>query len=108
MRATSLSRTTEPSGFSRTTICAELLFGDQPALGDDGVGEFLARRDGLPPICPAGLTVFWLLTALMMSRDGDVELGQLVGFDPEAHGILARAENIDLGMPFTRVIWSTG
>ena len=38
------SRTTEPSGFERTAIVAELLRGLQPALRADGVGHLLAGR----------------------------------------------------------------
>ena len=46
----------------------KLLLRDQPALGDGGIGVFLAAAgSGGPPICPAGLTVFWLLTAVMTS-----------------------------------------
>jgi hypothetical protein len=43
------------------------------------------------------LTVFWALTALMISGNRDVQLGQLVGLDPQPHGVLAGAEDGDAG-----------
>ncbi len=43
------------------------------------------------------MTVFCFWTALMISRDGDAELGQGVGLHPDADRILARAEDRDPG-----------
>ena len=38
--------------------------------------------------------MFCAWTARDDLRDGDAELRQLVGLDPQAHGVLARAENL--------------
>ena len=47
MRATSFTRTLEPSGFSRMTTFAELLGLDEAALRAHGVRELLPGRRGL-------------------------------------------------------------
>ena len=47
---------------------AEVLCGLESALGTDCIGKLLARAEPVrPPTCPAGLTVFWALTALTIS-----------------------------------------
>ena len=49
---------------------------------------------GSLPTWPAGLTVFCDWMALTISGTVIAKLGQLVGFDPETHGVLAGAENL--------------
>ena len=69
----------------------------QPALGSDGVGVFLAFGGRLRPHLARGVDGVLLLDSVDNLRDGDIELGQLVRLDPEAHGILAGPEDGDTG-----------
>ena len=52
---------------------------------------------GSPPIWPAGLTLFCACSAWNDLRDSDLQLGELIGIHPAAHGVLAGAEDVDLG-----------
>ncbi len=76
---------------------AELLRGDEASLGADGVGELLTSGDRL-----AADLAGWVYGVLRLQgsadlRDGDAELGELVGLDPDAQGVLAGAEDLDAG-----------
>ena len=106
MRATSLSRTIEPSGLARTTICRTPP-GMQTALGADGVGEFLARGGaGSPPIWPAGLTVFCCCTALTISGTVMSSLASWSGLTQMRMAYWPAPKTSTLAMPGTRVNWS--
>ena len=79
---------------------AEFLLGDQPALGGDRVGEFLALGRGRPADLAGGIDGVLRVDGVDEVVDRDVELGQLVGLDPEAHGVLAGAEHLHVGDAF--------
>src|SRR5258707_18315 len=49
---------------------------------------------GLPPIWPAGLTVFCDWIALTISANRDAQLRKMVRLDPEPHRILGCPENL--------------
>ena len=79
---------------------AKLLFGDEPALGGDRVGEFLPLGRGGPADLPGGIDRVLGIDRVDEVVDRDIELGQLIGLHPEAHGVLARAEDLDVGHAF--------
>ena len=62
----------------------------------DGVGVFLPLRRGLTPNLSRRVHGVLRLDGAYDFRDSDGQLGQLVGPDPEPHGVLARAENLDI------------
>ena len=82
MRATSLSRTMEPSGFGAEHDVAELLLGLEAALGAHGVGELLPRRHRLAADLAGGVHGVLRLDGVDDLRDGDAQLGQLVRAAP--------------------------
>ena len=76
---------------------AEFLDRGEITLADHGVGEFLTGRDRFGPDFANGIDAVLLLDRVDDFLRGDVELGQLVGCDPNAHGILAGTEDGDVG-----------
>ena len=76
---------------------AELLRRFQAALRPHRVGEFLPRRHRLAADLAGGIHGVLRLDGVDDFRDGDAHLRQPVGPDPEADGVLARAENRDAG-----------
>ena len=89
------------------TISPNCFSADQPALGDGGVGEFLAGAEGGPPIWPAGLTVFWLLMAEMTSLAVILSLANWSGLTQKRIAYWPAPKTFTFEMPLTRVIWST-
>ena len=79
---------------------AELLRRHQPALGHHVEGELLSRRRRVAAQTAGGVDGILTVHRADNFRHGDVQLGQQVGFDPDPHGILSRAEHIDLGDAF--------
>ena len=87
----------EPSGLARRMMSPNCFGGDEAALCADGVGKLLAAGDGL-----AADLARWVYGVLRLQsgadlRNGDAELGELVGLDPDAQSILAGAEDLDAG-----------
>src|SRR5450432_1612390 len=72
MRATSLSRTREPSGLERTTI---------------------SPNWSAVISLPGGIHVVLLLNGFGDVGNGKAEFSQNVGLDPDTHGVIARAED---------------
>ena len=75
---------------------AELLGRGEITLADDGVGKFLPGGDRLGADFSHGIDAVLLFDRVDDFLRGDVELGQLVGGDPDAHGVLACAEDGDI------------
>ena len=73
---------------------AEVLGADEAALGADGVGEFLSVGNGLAADLASGVDGVLGLQGLGDLRDGDAELGELVGLDPHAQRVLTGAEDL--------------
>ena len=67
---------------------AELLGGEEPPLGAHGIGELLAARSRLRAEAARGVHVVLRLDGGGEVRDGETELGQLVGLDPDAHRVI--------------------
>src|SRR5262249_9881961 len=78
---------------------AELLRGRQAALGPDGVREFLALRDGLAADQTGGVNRVLGLDRGDDLGNGDRKLRELVGPDPQSHGIAAGAEDLNAADP---------
>lgn len=76
---------------------AELFGGGEAALGHDGEGEFLTGGDGAAADLAGGVDAVLRLDGGDDLGDGDAEFGELVGLDPDAHGVLAAAEGLDAG-----------
>ena len=68
----------------------------EAALGPHGVGHLLALGHGLGPDLPRGVHGALLLHGLVDVGHGDAQLGQEVRLHPDAHGIVAGAEDDDL------------
>ena len=81
-------------GFAHNNF-SEFLGGCQPALGSDGIGILLAFRNGFAAHLTCRVYGVLRLDCRDNLRHGDGQLGQLVGLDPQPHGILARTENLD-------------
>ena len=76
---------------------AEFLRRDEAALGADRIGEFLPRGDRLAADLSGRVDRVLLLDGIDDIGDGDAELAQGVGLDPDADRILACAEDVDHG-----------
>ena len=76
---------------------AEFFFGYEPALRGDGIGEFLAVRGRRAAHETGGIGGVLRIDGADDIIDRQVEFCQLVRLDPEAHGILAGTEDIDVG-----------
>ncbi len=97
MRATSFNRTIEPSGLRADDDFAELLLGNQPALRANSVSEFLALAARARRRSAGRIDSVLRLIALMISGTVILQLGQLVRLHPNAHRVLARAEDLTPG-----------
>ncbi len=75
----------------------EVLLALQPPLGAYRVGELLTLRHRFGPDGPCGIDRVLRVDRVDDLRDRYVELGQLVGLDPQPHRILAGAEHGDAG-----------
>ena len=75
----------------------ELLFGKQPALCPNRVGEFLALWNRLTTDLPGRINRILRLYGFDNFGNGDAKLGQLVRLDPAAHGILAGSKDRHAG-----------
>ena len=73
----------------------ELLGRSQTALRAHGVRVFLSLRGRLAAHLPRRVHRVLRLDCADDFRDGDGQLGELVGLDPKPHRILPRAENLD-------------
>ena len=71
----------------------ELLLRLEAALGANRVSKFLSWRHRQAADAPGGIDGILVVHRADNLRHGDVEGGQLGRLDPEAHGVLARAEN---------------
>ena len=93
-RATSRTRSTEPSGLARMHDVAELLRRGQPPLGLHVDLELrrrrwsAARRRARPRAC-----TFCAWIAAMMSVGARFEADQPVDVEPDAHRVVERAEH---------------
>ena len=76
---------------------AKFLFALQTPLRAHSVGEFLPLRDRLGAHGTGGVHGILGADRVNNFRDGDIELGQLIRRNPQAHGVLAGAENGDAG-----------
>ena len=72
---------------------AELLGGNQPALGGDRIRELLALGGGGTAELPDRIDGVLRVKGVDDIIDGDIQFRELVGLDPEPHGVLAGAEN---------------
>ena len=71
---------------------AEFLLTLQSALGTDRIGELLPRGHRLRADLAGRVHGVLRLDGVDDLRNGDVELGELVGLHPETYGILARTD----------------
>ena len=93
MRATSLQPHDRAVRRGAQDDVAEFLLRHEPALRAHRVGEFLAGRAGPAADLAGRVDGVLAVDGADDLRDGDVELGQLVGLHPDAHGILPGAED---------------
>ena len=77
----------------------ELLLRLEAALGANRVSKFLSRRHRQATDAPRGIDGILVVHRADNLRHGNVESGQLGGLDPEAHGVLTRAEYSHLRDP---------
>ena len=73
----------------------EFLDGGEAAGGGDGEGVDLALRDGFAADLARGVDLVLRPDGGDDLGDGDVQRGEAVGLHPDAHGVLARAEDAD-------------
>ena len=73
---------------------SKLLGRSETALRANGVGEFLTFGHGRPADLSGRVHGVLRLDCAHDFRHRDRELGELIGLDPQAHGILARAEDL--------------
>ena len=86
-----------PVGIGAQDHHTELLGRHEPSLGADRVGELHAGRRRLGAHLARRVHGVLLLDGGRDLGDGDVQGRQPVGPHPDAHGILARAEDRDAG-----------
>ena len=84
-------------GIGANDDLGELLFGDQAAFGDDRIGIFLAWRNRFATDLSRGIYGVLGFQGGDDFRYGDLQLGKLIGIQPEAHGVLTRPKNGDAG-----------
>ena len=96
MRATSRSRTTEPSGFERTTMSPNSSSVCSRPCDADRVGHFLPGGAGLAPTWPDGIDGALLLDCAAQVRDRQPELREQVRLHPDPHRVVAGAEDARL------------
>jgi hypothetical protein len=75
---------------------AELLLGQQASLRADGVGVFGARRGGWSADLTGRRQLVLLGDGVRDVRNRDAETADDVGPQPDAHGVIAAAEQVDL------------
>ncbi len=78
---------------------AKFLRRNEPALGGDGVGEFLAFRRRRAADLADGIDIVLRVDGGEDVANGQVQRREVLGLDPKAHRVLAGAENIDVGNP---------
>ena len=76
---------------------AEFLRRNEAALGLDGVGKFLPRRDRLAADLPRRIDRVLFLHRAYDIGDGNPQLAERVRIDPDADGVVPSAEHRDLG-----------
>jgi hypothetical protein len=74
---------------------------EQTRLRRDRRVELLPGHRGRPADCPAETCAFCAWMRLLTSRGVSRDRGELVGIEPDAHGVL-RAEDLDVADAGTR------
>ena len=74
----------------------KLFGGDEAPLGADGVGGGLAGQGGLGADFADGVDAVLRLDGLPDFAHADAEGGHFVGLEPDAHGVFAGAEDLDV------------
>src|SRR4029453_3032426 len=72
----------------------------QSSLSAHGISEFLAARNRFAPARSGGILRVLLLHGGDNVRHRDAELRELIRLDPQAHSVLAGAENLHI--PYSR------
>src|SRR6266446_2259746 len=72
---------------------AKFILRRQSALREHGVGEFLSGWHRTPADFSGWIDGILAVDGANNLRDSDIELGELVGFYPNPHGVLPGAEN---------------
>src|SRR5207248_2209871 len=75
---------------------AELLGRDQAPLCPHGVGELLPLRRRLPAELAGRVYRVLLLDGTLQVGHRQAEPGDLIGLDPDAHGVVGRAPSLDV------------
>ena len=76
---------------------AKLFRCNQPALCLHRIGEFLARRSRFATDLSGRIHRILRIDRTDYVGHRDAELGQHIGFEPDAHGVLSRTENLHAG-----------
>src|SRR6476660_6855436 len=95
----SFTRTNEPSGFARTTISPNSS-GVCSRPRAHSVSEFLSAWNWFAADLPGGIHSVLLLHCGDDVRHSDAKLRELIRLDPQAHRVLASAENLHI--PYSR------
>src|SRR5207247_10521831 len=73
------------------------LLRSEPQLSRNRVSDLLPGRAGASADLSVRVDSILTVDRVDDLRDGDIELGQLIGLYPDSHGVLAGAENLHLG-----------